>query len=135
MGTIKVSKELALQTLEKINDFFEVPKEDRFDDKKNIKQIQLLNMIQNGRLNFTEENKLVLNLYSSIKNKEGHEITDIIMTMLTGQCLIDASKNNKDELEQGLYYISISANIPLGSVFQMTTKDITNCQVVIKLFL
>jgi hypothetical protein len=59
----------------------------------------------------------------------------VYITSLTGQSLIDAEKNNKNDMEQGFFYISTSANIPLGSVSSLSTRDIRNCQVVISLFL
>jgi hypothetical protein len=129
MSKVKLAEDAAIKVVDEILDFYEIS-QSVFQEYKN-----LLNLVINSRLQFTADKKLVLNLFNSVKNNEGNLVDNLTMSVLTGQSLVDAEKNNKNDIEQGFFYISSSANIPLGSVSALSTRDIRNCHVVISLFL
>ena len=96
---------------------------------------RLLSMIKSERLEFADSKDFKLKLFKKINDSDSKELTHINLSLLIGQDLIDADRNGKSDMEIAFSYIANSADLPLGSISKMSTKDIKNCQSVIALFL
>lgn len=129
MSKTVMSDSLAKKELDDILDHLDC-------DKGVVEYKLLLSLLMKGKLSWIKESgRFKLKLFGFVQDANKVEINEITLSMLKGQDLIDAERNNRSETESGIAYIAAAADLLLGSCYKMTTKDIKNSQAVVRLFL